>query len=193
MDIVDYINWNVIGTNYEEVPCTIWDEMYPTARATFEDYQKAYLEYCYSGCIINGLKYDNLSQKNKVNSFLNTFNLRCEKYVKARNRFFNSLICDANKLTGIVETTIRSGSIAKGQGDTIIIDSISNIRVIANNVSIYVDYTGSNVFSESLYNEYQRGIKEINKSLKEALALFNGATSTQLTTVPAPINGVCAI
>lgn len=189
MDIQDYIDWNVIGANHEEVPDTVWSEMYNVARATFDAYHKSLGEYIFSGCAF-GANYNNPIQLKKIDDFLDKINNKTILYTIKRNIFFNSLIPTAEKLTTVTPTNVKIFSSMEVLRDY----NVGTIGLLTSTISIDIDYTNVHAeYKTEYYNEYMIAYKEVHLLLREALTLINGATASQMATVPNPLNDNCTI
>ena len=152
-DSCDYTNWGVYGTGTTEVDCVIWEDMRITASATRDAFIKALNQYILaSSPCVNGEDCESVF----IDKIYTDFWQGCYiDFVKKYQVFWNMMICEENKITGIQNESVNVFTI---NGGTI-------------TVNYEVDY-GDGSFDITIAEEYQTTEAEFMCCVQNVMVLI---------------------
>jgi len=161
-DNCDYINLGVYGTGTTEVDCVSWEDMSLTANATKDAFLKAFKEYIYaSSPCINGEDCESVFIEKIYTDFWQGCFIDFQKKYKV---FWNMMICEENKITGIQNESVNVPTI---DGSTI-------------TVNYEVDY-GDGSFDITIAEEYQTTEAQFMCCVQNIMVLVMDETFEQST------------
>jgi hypothetical protein len=190
MDIQDYVNAGIIGPGNVEANCVDWDDMYATARAENGAFQKAlseYLDTSISCCLsFNG------PEKAVLDTYFSESNEVIKNFMITRAIFFNSLICPADKLTGLQTIGVMQRSISHNPGASYIPGKGGDIAVNGSTIYVPIDYTGKTNYDPQFYTDFIEAHDALMCYVRQTISLFSGATVTGTEDdIATPYNGSC--
>jgi len=168
-DVEDYRVSRAIGKNNVEVTEDDWGDMYTTARATRDQYLKSTNEMILS-CVARAVRWtDTALQTDILRILQDDWQPAIEAMITKQSRFFNSLVPALDQETGLVSPGGDRADYT-GWSEQVETPNFSTAALQSSFINFDIDYTGSTVFTETLWNEHVQAMKDFQASLKRVLA-----------------------
>jgi len=152
-DNCDFFNSGVFGTGTTEADCVTWEDMSSTANQTRDAFLKALSQYIFAASpCVNGEECESVFDEKIYNDFWQGCYI---DFLKKYQVFWNMMICEENKITGI-------------QNESVNVPTIDESTITVN---YEVDY-GDGSFDITIAEEYQTTEAEFMCCVQNVMVLI---------------------